>query len=96
MRNSVASMEFGGVLFNNFLNKGNEKGQKRLTTDAFQLATSVLFQNPVQMFGLTPNNLDPCLPTFGTGIYHTFRTAGRNPLQYCQTIQGYPLQHPQS
>ena len=51
-------MEYGGVLLNNFLNKGNEKGQERLTTNAFQLATSVLFQNPVQMFGLTPNNLE--------------------------------------
>lgn len=57
IRNAVGSMEFGGVLLNKYLNKGNTKGQERLTTDAFQLATSVLFQNPVQMFGLTPNNL---------------------------------------
>ncbi|WP_140484952.1 glycoside hydrolase family 97 protein [Flavobacterium sp. GSA192] len=57
IRNAVGSMEFGGVLLNKYLNKGNQKGQLRLTTDAFQLATSVLFQNPVQMFGLTPNNL---------------------------------------
>ena len=57
IRNSVGSMEFGGVLLNKFLNKGNERGQERLTTDVFQLATGVLFQNPVQMFGLTPNNL---------------------------------------
>ncbi len=58
IRNSVASMEFGGVLLNNFLNKGNTKGQERLTSNTFQLATSVLFQNPIQMFGLTPNNLE--------------------------------------
>ncbi|MFA9193499.1 glycoside hydrolase family 97 catalytic domain-containing protein [Flavobacterium sp. FBOR7N2.3] len=57
IRNAVGSMEFGGVLLNKYLNKGNTKGQLRLTTDAFQLATAVLFQNPVQMFGLTPNNL---------------------------------------
>ncbi|HRA74063.1 MAG TPA: glycoside hydrolase family 97 catalytic domain-containing protein, partial [Flavobacterium sp.] len=57
IRNAVGSMEFGGVLLNKYLNKGNAKGQERLTTDAFQLATAVLFQNPVQMFGLTPNNL---------------------------------------
>ncbi len=57
IRNAVGNMEFGGVLLNKYLNKGNTKGQLRLTTDAFQLATSVLFQNPVQMFGLTPNNL---------------------------------------
>jgi hypothetical protein len=57
IRNAVGSMEFGGVLLNKYLNKGNTKGQLRLTTDAFQLATAVLFQNPIQMFGLTPNNL---------------------------------------
>jgi hypothetical protein len=58
IRNAVASMEYGGVLLNKFLNKGNEKGQERLTSNTFQLATSVLYQNPLQMFGLTPNNLD--------------------------------------
>ena len=57
IRNTVASMEFGGVVLNKFFNKGNQDGQKRLTTDAFQLATGVLFQNPIQMFALTPNNL---------------------------------------
>lgn len=57
IRNAVGSMEFGGVLLNKYLNKGNQKGNQRLTTDGFQLATAVLFQNPVQMFGLTPNNL---------------------------------------
>ncbi|RXG32400.1 glycoside hydrolase family 97 protein [Leeuwenhoekiella marinoflava] len=58
VRNAVASMEFGGVVLNDYLNRGNKDGQKRMTTDAFQLATGVLFQNPVQMFALTPNNLD--------------------------------------
>ncbi|MGY6520083.1 MAG: glycoside hydrolase family 97 catalytic domain-containing protein [Mongoliitalea sp.] len=62
IRNSVAGMEYGGVLLNKFLNKGNRRGQERLTTDIFQLATGVLFQNPVQMFGLTPNNLEEVEP----------------------------------
>ena len=57
MRNTVASMEFGGVILNKYLNKGNKEGQKRLTTDIFQLATGILFQNPIQFFALTPNNL---------------------------------------
>ena len=57
IRNAVGNMEFGGVLLNKFLTKNNQNGNKRLTTDAFQLATAILFQNPVQMFGLTPNNL---------------------------------------
>ncbi|WP_100609907.1 glycoside hydrolase family 97 protein [Confluentibacter lentus] len=58
IRNSVASMEYGGVFLNKYLNKGNTKGQERLTTNIFQLATSVLYQNSLQMFGLTPNNLE--------------------------------------
>jgi hypothetical protein len=57
IRNSVGSMEFGGVFMNKFLNRGNSRGQQRLTTDLFQIATGILFQNPVQMFALTPNNL---------------------------------------
>ncbi len=57
IRNTVASMEFGGVVLNKFFNKGNTRGQKRLTTDVFQLATGILFQNPIQFFALTPNNL---------------------------------------
>lgn len=57
MRNTVGSMEFGGVLLNKFLTKENKEKNQRLTTDAFQLATAVLFQNPVQPFALTPNNL---------------------------------------
>ncbi len=62
IRNTVGSMEFGGTLLNKFLVKSNEGRNKRLTTDAFQLATAVLFQNPVQMFGLTPNNLTDVPP----------------------------------
>ncbi|MDU1906592.1 MAG: glycoside hydrolase family 97 catalytic domain-containing protein [Dysgonomonas sp.] len=58
IRNTVGCMEFGGVFLNKYLNKGNKEGQERLTTDAFQLATGILFQNPVQMFALTPNNLN--------------------------------------
>ena len=57
IRNTVGTMEFGGVFFNKYLNRGNTRGQERLTTDVFQIATGILFQSPVQMFALTPNNL---------------------------------------
>ena len=58
IRNAVGSMEFGGTILNKRLNRTNAGGTYRRTGDAFQLATAVLFQNPVQMFGLTPNNLE--------------------------------------
>ncbi len=57
IRNTVGSMEFGGTFLNKYLTKSNKDKNKRYTTDGFQLATAVLFQNPVQMFGVTPNNL---------------------------------------
>lgn len=85
IRNAVASMEFGGVLLNDFLNKGNQKGQERLTTDAFQLATGVLFQNPVQMFALTPNNLTD-VPAFEIDFMRTIPTTWDETI----FIDGYP------
>nr|WP_302828869.1 glycoside hydrolase family 97 protein [uncultured Bacteroides sp.] len=57
IRNAVGCMEFGGVFLNKRLNRGNDGGTTRRTTDIFQLATAVLFQNPVQNFALAPNNL---------------------------------------
>lgn len=57
IRNSVASMDFGPVLLNKRHNRNNDGGTERRTTEIFQLATAVLFQTPVQNFGITPNNL---------------------------------------
>lgn len=57
IRNAVGNMEFGGVFLNKYLNKSNQGRSQRLTTDAFELATAVLFQNSVQFFALAPNNL---------------------------------------
>jgi hypothetical protein len=58
-------MEFGGVFLNKRLNRANGKpgpggrvfGTQRRTTDAAELAVAVLYQNPIQNFALTPNNL---------------------------------------
>ena len=85
IRNTVGSMEFGGVLLNKYLNKGNKEKNERLTTDAFQLATAVLFQNPVQMFGLTPNNLTD-VPAFEIDLIE------KMPSTWDETvfIDGYP------
>ncbi len=57
IRNAVGSMEFGPVLLNKRHNRNNDGGTTRRTSDIFQLATSVLFQSPVQMFAIAPNNL---------------------------------------
>ncbi len=59
IRNAVGSMDFGGSALNKFYNSDNipNKGSKRMTSDVFALATSVLFQSGVQHFALAPNNL---------------------------------------
>ncbi|MCX4295258.1 MAG: glycoside hydrolase family 97 catalytic domain-containing protein, partial [Prevotella sp.] len=62
IRNTVGSMEFGGCFLNKRLNRNNDGGTTRRTTDIFQLATTVLFQNPVQNFALAPNNLKDVSP----------------------------------
>ncbi len=57
IRNSVGVMDFGPVLLNKRHNRNNDGGSIRKTTDIFQIATAVLFQNPVQNFAIAPNNL---------------------------------------
>jgi hypothetical protein len=78
-------MEFGGVLLNKFLVKSNQNRNKRLTTDAFQLATAILYQNAVQMFGLTPNNLTD-VPAFEIDFMKKVPTTWDETLY----IDGYP------
>ena len=57
VRNTVASMDFGGSALNKRWNRDNKSGNIRRTSDVFALATAVLFQSSVQHFALAPNNL---------------------------------------
>lgn len=57
VRNATGVMEYGGTVLNKRLHRSNEKGNIRRTSDAFEIATAILFQNPVQNFALAPNNL---------------------------------------
>ena len=57
MRNAVAAMEYGGSPLNKRWSRNNDRGSIRRTTDAFELAVAVLFQNPIQNFAIAPNNL---------------------------------------
>ncbi|MGB3773712.1 MAG: glycoside hydrolase family 97 catalytic domain-containing protein, partial [Leeuwenhoekiella sp.] len=85
IRNAVGSMEFGGVVLNERYNKTNDGGNYRKTTDAFQLATAVLFQNPVQFMALTPNNLDDA-PDFEIDFLKNVPTTWED----TQFIAGFP------
>ena len=57
IRNAVGNMEYGGTFLNRRLNRGNDGGTERRTSDAFQLALAVIYQNPMQNFAIAPNNL---------------------------------------
>jgi len=57
-RNPVGAMDFAPVFLNKRLSKDQKGGTVRKTTEAFELATAVLYFSPIQHFGLTPNNLD--------------------------------------
>lgn len=57
IRNAVGSMDFGPVLLNERRNRNNDGGTKRVVTEVLELATAILFQNPIQNFAIAPNNL---------------------------------------
>lgn len=65
IRNAVGCMEYGGTFLNKRLERRNGQpdsngrvhGTIRKTSDAFQLAVSIIYQNPIQNFAITPNNL---------------------------------------
>ncbi|MDE6286058.1 MAG: glycoside hydrolase family 97 catalytic domain-containing protein, partial [Muribaculaceae bacterium] len=57
IRNSLGCMEYGGTILNKYVSRSNTSGVERRSGDAFQLATAVMYQNPVQNFALAPNNL---------------------------------------
>ena len=57
IRNAIGCMEFGGCFMNRHIRKGNKGGTTRKTSDCHELATCILFQNPIQNFAITPENL---------------------------------------
>ena len=59
IRNAVGSMEWGGTFLNRHLARGNEGGTTRRSTDCLELATAILYQNAIQNFAITPENLRP-------------------------------------
>lgn len=84
-RNSVATMDWGGVIMNRHLSKDNKSRHKRYTTDVFEMATGITNQSSVQCVALQPNNLDE-LPQFELDFLKSL------PVTWDETrfIDGYP------
>ena len=86
IRNTVASMEFGGSFLQRRLSRNPNRGPRRMTTDVFQLALAVLYQNAIQNFALAPTNL-----TDGTSkICLDFMRAVPTTWDETCLIDGYP------
>lgn len=88
IRNTVGSMDFGGTFLNKRMNRTNDGGTIRRTTDIFELATAIVFQSSVQNFALTPNNLTE-QPAFEIDFMKTVPTSWDE----VKWIAGYPGKH---
>ena len=83
-------MDYGGVFFNKHFSKDGKSGSLRKTTDAFQIATSVLYQSGIQHFGITPNNLSE-EPDFILDFIRKVPTVWENPVY--RWLPGQVLHH---
>ena len=90
IRNTVGCMEFGGTFLNRRLSKGNTSGTIRKTTDCAELATAVLFQNPIQNFALAPENLNPVEENGAPIVSLDFMREVPTTWDETQYIAGYP------
>jgi len=90
IRNTVGCMEFGGTFLNRHLRKGNQGGNTRRTTDCHELAQAVLFQNPIQNFALTPENMKPFAEGGAPEVSLAFMRDVPTTWDETQFIDGYP------
>ncbi len=90
IRNTVGCMEFGGSFLNRHLHKGNQGGNTRRTTDCHELAQAILFQNPIQNFALSPENLKPTTEGGAPEVSINFMRDVPTTWDETQFIDGYP------
>ncbi len=85
IRNAVGAMDFGPVLLNKHRNRENNEGTIRRVSDVVELATGIMFQNPIQNFGIAPNNLTD-MPDFEIDFMKEIPTTWDE----IKFIDGYP------
>ena len=90
IRNTIGCMEFGGSFLNRHIHKGNVGGTTRRTTDCHEMAQAVLFQNPIQNFALTPENLRPFSEGGAPQVSLDFMREVPTTWDDTQFIDGYP------
>jgi hypothetical protein len=57
-RNSLGSMDWGGIIMNRYLSRDNKSRHSRKTTDVFEMASGIILQTSVQCVAMQPNNLE--------------------------------------
>ena len=90
IRNTIGCMEWGGCFMNRRLAKGNKSGTRRVSTDCLELATTILYQNPIQNFALAPENLNSIED--GGAPKESMELLKRIPTTWDETrfVDGYP------
>ena len=88
IRNPIGAMDYGPMVLSKRFHRDQTKGTVRRTTDAFQLATTILFQSPLQHFGLVPDNLKE-QPAFVIDFLKTVPAAWDE----TRFVSGYPGDH---
>ena len=84
-RNSLASMDWGGIIMNRYLSKDNKSRHSRKTTDVFEMASGIIMQTSVQCVAMQPNNLEE-LPQVELDFLKELPTTWEETL----FIDGYP------
>ena len=84
-RNSVAAMDWGGIIMNHHMATDNRSRHTRKTTDIFELASGIIMQTAIQCVAIQPNNLSE-LPQFELDFLKALPTTWDE----TQFIEGYP------
>ena len=84
-RNSLASMDWGGIIMNRFLSRDNASRHTRKTTDVFEMASGIIMQTSIQCVAMQPNNLDE-LPQVEIDFLKNLPSAWEETV----SIDGYP------
>ena len=84
-RNATASMDWGGIIMNQYMSTDNKSRHRRHTTDIFELASGITMQTSVQCVAMQPNNLKE-LPQFEMDFLRQLPTTWEE----TRFIDGYP------
>lgn len=84
-RNAIATMDWGGIIMNNFMSRDNKSRHPRYTSDIFELASGITNQTYIQCVAVYPNTIDE-IPEFELDFLKELPTVWDE----TQFIDGYP------